>query len=155
MHPLAQPLDILAFTIGGEGYGIEIQTVQELRGYGAITGLANTPSYLKGVINLRGLVVPVIDMRIKFKLGLPVYNAFTKVIILNLGKRLLGIVVDSVSEVMTLSPAQLKPAATTGIAFDSAFLLGMGKLSDRMLTVIDIRKLLEDFDIQVPLRISS
>ncbi|MEN9866401.1 MAG: putative chemotaxis protein CheW [Pseudomonadota bacterium] len=155
MQSFSQPLDILSFTLGGEGYGIEISTVQELRGYGAITGLANTPSYLKGVINLRGLVVPVIDMRIKFKLGLPVYNGFTKVIILNLGKRLLGIVVDSVLEVMTFAPGQLKPTASSGMAFDSVFLIGMGKLSDRMLPLIDIGKLLADFDLRVPLRISN
>src|ERR1700739_942015 len=98
--------EFLAFTLGSEEYGIDILKVQEIRGYEAVTRIANAPEFIKGVINLRGIIIPVVDMRIKFNLGSATYDQFTVVIILNIGGRVVGMVVDSVSEVNTLPPAQ-------------------------------------------------
>src|SRR5450631_4639032 len=95
--------ELLTFTLGREEYGIDILKVQEIRGYDAVTAIANTPAFIKGVINLRGIIVPIVDLRIKFNLGNVSYNELTVVIILNLGTRVVGVVVDSVSDVLTLS----------------------------------------------------
>src|SRR3954454_14216489 len=89
------PLEFLAFTLGSEEYGIDIQKVQELRGYDTVTRIANAPEHIKGVVNLRGIIVPIVDMRIKFNLGTPSYDQFTVVIILNIASRVMGMVVDS------------------------------------------------------------
>ncbi len=134
--------EFLAFTLGSEEYGIDILKVQEIRGYEAVTRIANAPDFIKGVINLRGIIIPVVDMRIKFKLGTPVYDQFTVVIILNIGGRIAGMVVDSVSDVTTLTPEQLKPAPEMGTAFTSDFLIGLGTIDERMLILIDIDKLM-------------
>ncbi|WP_405124256.1 chemotaxis protein CheW (plasmid) [Pseudomonas marginalis] len=87
LAPAPAPMEYLAFNLGSEEYGVDIQKVQELRGYDAVTRIANAPDYIKGVVNLRGVIVPIIDMRIKFNLGTPTYDQFTVVIILNIGGR--------------------------------------------------------------------
>jgi purine-binding chemotaxis protein CheW len=135
-------LEFLAFHLGGEEYGIDIQKVSEIRGYEAVTRIANAPDFIKGVTNLRGIIVPIIDMRIKFQLGTPTYDAFTVVIILNIGARVVGMVVDSVSDVITLSAQQVKPAPEMGSAFNTDYLIGLGTLDERMLILIDIDKLM-------------
>jgi len=135
-------LEFLAFTLGAEEYGIDIQKVQELRGYDAVTTIANAPAYLKGVVNLRGTIVPIIDMRIKFGLGTPAYDQFTVVIILNVGKRVVGMVVDSVSDVITLQPEQVKPAPEMGTVLNTDYLIGLGTLDQRMLILVDIDRLM-------------
>jgi purine-binding chemotaxis protein CheW len=99
-----QGRELLTFTLGSEEYGIDILKVQEIRGYDAVTTIANSPAFIKGVINLRGIIVPIVDMRIKFNLGKVDYDQFTVVIILNLANRVMGIVVDGVSDVITLTP---------------------------------------------------
>ncbi|WP_296949993.1 chemotaxis protein CheW [uncultured Massilia sp.] len=134
--------EYLAFTLGSEEYGIDILKVQEIRGYEAVTRIANAPEFIKGVINLRGIIIPVVDMRIKFKLGTPTYDQFTVVIILNIGGRIMGMVVDSVSDVTTLTPDQVKPAPEMGTAFNSEYLMGLGTVDERMLILIDIDKLM-------------
>jgi purine-binding chemotaxis protein CheW len=134
--------EFLAFTLGSEEYGIGILTVQEIRGYEAVTRIANAPEFIKGVINLRGVIIPVVDMRIKFKLGEPVYDQFTVVIILNIGKRVMGIVVDSVSDVTILKHDQIKQAPALGTTFSADYLLGLGILDERMLILVDIEKLM-------------
>ena len=138
----AKPLEFLAFTLGQEEYGVDIQKVQELRGYDAVTRIANAPEHIKGVVNLRGIIVPIIDMRIKFNLGTPTYDQFTVVIILNIASRVMGMVVDSVSDVITLNPAQVKPAPEMGAVLDTEYLIGLGTLDDRMLILVDIDKLM-------------
>ncbi|MDO8653600.1 MAG: chemotaxis protein CheW [Undibacterium sp.] len=135
-------LEFLAFTLGDEEYGIDIQKVQELRGYDTVTRIANSPEFIKGIVNLRGVIVPIIDMRIKFNLGTPVYDQFTVVIILNIGGRITGMVVDSVSDVITLTAAQVKPAPEMGDTLDTDYLIGLGTLDDRMLILIDIDRLM-------------
>ncbi|MCH8621687.1 chemotaxis protein CheW [Undibacterium sp. TS12] len=134
--------EFLAFTLGKEEYGIDILKVQEIRGYEAVTRIANAPDFLKGVINLRGIIVPVVDMRIKFNLGTPTYDQFTVVIILNIEGRIVGMVVDSVSDVTTLLPEQVRPAPEMGTTFSTDFLIGLGTLDDRMLILVDIDKLM-------------
>jgi len=134
--------EFLAFTLGKEEYGIDILKVQEIRGYEAVTRIANAPEFIKGVVNLRGIIVPIVDMRIKFHLGEPTYDQFTVVIILNIGGRVMGMVVDSVSDVITLSPEQIKPAPEMGTAFNSDYLIGLGTLDERMLILVDIDKLM-------------
>ena len=120
--------EFLAFTLGNEEYGIDILKVQEIRGYEAVTRIANAPDFLKGVINLRGIIVPIVDMRIKFNLGEPTYDQLTVVIILNIGVRVVGMVVDSVSDVMTLLPEQVRPAPEMNTTFNNDFLIGLGTL---------------------------
>ena len=134
--------EYLAFTLGAEEYGIDILKVQEIRGYEAVTRIANAPEFIKGVINLRGIIIPVVDMRIKFKLGTPTYDQFTVVIILNIGGRIMGMVVDSVSDVTTLTPDQIKPAPEMGNAFNGEYLMGLGTIDERMLILIDIDRLM-------------
>lgn len=134
--------EFLAFTLGREEYGIDILKVQEIRGYEQVTRIANAPEFIKGVVNLRGIIVPVVDMRIKFKLGEPTYDQFTVVIILNIGGRIMGMVVDSVSDVITLSAAEIKPPPEMGTAFNSNYLIGLGTLDERMLILIDIDRLM-------------
>lgn len=134
--------EFLAFTLGKEEYGIDILKVQEIRGYETVTRIANAPEFVKGVINLRGIIVPIVDMRIKFNLGEPTYDQFTVVIILNIAGRIVGMVVDSVSDVITLNAAQIKPAPEMGTAFNTDYLIGLGTLEERMLILIDIDKLM-------------
>lgn len=134
--------EFLAFTLGREEYGIDILKVQEIRGYEAVTRIANAPDFLKGVINLRGIIVPIVDMRIKFNLGIPTYDQLTVVIILNIDGRVVGMVVDSVSDVMTLMPEQVRPAPEMGTTFSGDFLIGLGTLEERMLILVDIVKLM-------------
>jgi purine-binding chemotaxis protein CheW len=134
--------EFLAFTLGREEYGIDILRVQEIRGYEPVTRIANAPDFIKGVVNLRGTIVPVVDMRIKLDLGTPTYDQFTVVIILNIGGRVVGMVVDSVSDVTTLSPGQVRPAPEVGSAFDTNYLIGLGTLGERMLILVDIDKLM-------------
>ncbi|OEZ60045.1 chemotaxis protein CheW [Duganella sp. HH105] len=134
--------EFLAFTLGAEEYGIDILKVQEIRGYETVTRIANAPEFIKGVINLRGIIIPVVDMRIKFNLGEPVYDQFTVVIILNIGGRVVGMVVDSVSDVTTLMPDQVKPAPEMGTAFSSDYMIGLGTIDERMLILVNIDKLM-------------
>ena len=134
--------EFLAFTLGKEEYGIDILKVQEIRGYEAVTRIANAPEFVKGVVNLRGIIVPIIDMRIKFNLGTPTYDQFTVVVILNINSRVVGMVVDSVSDVITLTPEQIKPAPETGGAVDTNYLVGLGTVDERMLILVDIDRLM-------------
>ena len=134
--------EFLAFTLGKEEYGIDILKVQEIRGYESVTRIANAPEFLKGVVNLRGTIVPIVDMRIKFNLGEPTYDQFTVVIILNIAGRIVGMVVDSVSDVTTLSPEQIRPAPEMGTVFNTNYLIGLGTLDERMLILVDIDKLM-------------
>jgi purine-binding chemotaxis protein CheW len=134
--------EFLAFRLGEEEYGIDILKVQEIRGYDAVTSIANTPDFIKGVINLRGNIVPIADLRIKFRLASAEYGPLTIVIILNIGRRMIGVVVDSVSDVIGLTAAQIKEAPRFGAALDTEFLMGLGTIEERMLILVDIEKLM-------------
>src|ERR1035437_3417718 len=124
--------EFLTFTLGAEEYGMDILKVQEIRGYETVTAIANTPAFIKGVINLRGIIVPIVDLRIKFNLGNVTYNELTVVIILNLGTRVVGVVVDSVSDVLTLTPDQIKAAPSLSTSLDARYIMGLGTVDQRM-----------------------
>jgi purine-binding chemotaxis protein CheW len=139
-HSLAE--EYLTFTLGSEEYAVDILKVQEIRGYENPTTIANAPPFIKGVINLRGTIVPIVDMRIKFNVGTVEYTSFTVVIILNIARRVVGIVVDSVSDVTMLLPNQVRPAPEFSTTVDTKYIKGLGTLGERMLIVIDIEKLM-------------
>ncbi|NLC24428.1 chemotaxis protein CheW [Oxalobacter vibrioformis] len=136
------PQEYLAFRLGNEEYGIDILKVQEIREYEPTTKLANVPGFILGLSNLRGAIVPIIDMRIKFNLGEANYDHLTVTIILNIGERIVGMVVDSVSDVIALTPEQIRPAPPMGTLMDTDNLIGLGTLEDRMLILVDIEKLM-------------
>jgi purine-binding chemotaxis protein CheW len=138
--------EYLTFTLGKEEYGIEILKVQEIRGYETVTRIANSPDFIKGVVNLRGTIVPIIDMRIKFRLCEAQYNEFTVVIILNVAGRVVGMVVDSVSDVIQLTAEQVRPAPDFSSAFDTKYITGLGTVDDRMLILVDIERLMSASD---------
>ncbi|MBC3908213.1 chemotaxis protein CheW [Undibacterium sp. NL8W] len=140
-------MEVLSFTLGDEEYGTDLQKVQEIRGYDAVTQIANMPDHFKGVINLRGVIVPIVDMRIQLNLGTPTYDQFTVVIILNFGARIIGMVVDSVSDVITLTPDQIKPAPAMGTNISCDYLIGLGTVNERMLILVDIARLMSQVDI--------
>lgn len=141
--------EFLTFSLGQEEYGIDILKVQEIRGYDAVTYIANAPEFIKGVINLRGIIVPIVDMRIKFNLGNVEYNEFTVVIILNIAHRVVGMVVDGVSDVTTLKPEEIKPAPEFGTGLDTQYLLGLGTVDERMLILVDIERLMGSRDMEL------
>lgn len=141
--------ETLVFALGQEEYGIDILKVQEIRGYDAVTTIANSPPFLKGVINLRGTIVPIVDMRIKFNLGKVEYDQFTVVIILNVAKRVVGMVVDAVSDVITLLPDQIKPAPEFGSALKTEYINGLGTVDSRMIIMVDIEKLMTSQEMEL------
>ncbi|MCE0490716.1 chemotaxis protein CheW [Pantoea sp. Mb-10] len=134
--------EFLVFTLGDEEYGIDILKVQEIRGYDQVTRIANTPEFIKGVTNLRGVIVPIIDLRVKFSQPDVDYNENTVVIVLNLVQRVVGIVVDGVSDVLSLTQDQIRPAPEFAVTMSTEYLTGLGALGERMLILVDIEKLL-------------
>ncbi|VUZ24302.1 Chemotaxis protein CheW [uncultured Comamonas sp.] len=138
--------EYLTFRLGEEEYGIDILKVQEIRGYEQPTRIANAPEFIRGVVNLRGTIVPIVDMRLKFNCSKVEYNSFTVVIILNLRNRVVGIVVDSVSDVMELASDAIRPAPDIESAIDSSCILGLGSVGERMLILLDIEKLMSNVD---------
>jgi purine-binding chemotaxis protein CheW len=141
--------EFLVFTLGAEEYGIDILKVQEIRGYDSVTRIANAPAFIKGVINLRGIIVPIVDMRIKFNLGRVEYDNQTVVIILNVAHRVVGMVVDGVSDVLTLAAEQVMPAPEFGAALATEYLTGLGTVEGRMLILMDIEKLMTSREMEL------
>jgi len=141
--------ELLTFTLGKEEYGIDILKVQEIRGYEAVTTIANAPEFIKGIINLRGIIVPIVDMRIKFNLGNVTYDTTTVVIILNVANRVVGMVVDGVSDVTTLKADQIKPAPEFSSGLDTKFLQGLGTVEERMIILVDIEQLMSSRDMEL------
>ncbi len=141
-HGVARPREYLTFRLGAEEYGIDILKVQEIRGYEAPTRIANAPSFIKGVINLRGAIVPIADLRLRFGLGEAQYDSLTVVIVLNVAGRVIGIVVDSVHDVLELPPDAVRDAPQISAVVDPGFITGLGALGDRMLILVDIERLI-------------
>ncbi|GAB6195540.1 chemotaxis protein CheW [Lysobacter xanthus] len=134
--------EYLTFTLASEEYGVDILKVQEIRGYDQVTRLPGAPEFVKGAINLRGLIVPVVDMRLKFRLSQATYDETTVMIVLSVAGRTIGIVVDGVSDVLRLEPAQVRPVPDLGSAIDRKFLTGLGVVEERMLILLDIERLM-------------
>ncbi len=142
--------EYLTFRLGGEEYGIDILKVQEIRGYDHVTRIANSPEFIKGVVNLRGVIVPIVDLRLKFALGEAKYDAFTVVIILNVANRIVGAVVDSVSDVLEMTAADVKPAPEFNAMMGANYITGLGTVKqgdiERLLILIDIERLMSSPD---------
>ncbi len=138
--------EFLTFRLGAEEYGIDILRVQEIRSYEAPTRIANAPSFIKGVVNLRGVIVPVVDLRIKLNCEQVQYNGFTVVIVLNVSGRVVGAVVDSVSDVLALSRELIKPAPEMHTTVDTSFITGIASVGERMLILMDIEALMSSAD---------
>jgi purine-binding chemotaxis protein CheW len=134
--------EFLAFRLGSEEYGIHILQTQEIRNFEPLTRIANAPEYLKGVMNLRGVIVPVIDMRLRFATGSDHFNDSTVVIVLNIKGRIIGMIVDSVSDVVTLPASAIKPPPEMGTVFSGDYLIGLGDIDERMIILLDIEKLM-------------
>ena len=138
--------EYLTFRLDQEEYGIDILKVQEIRGYEKPTRIAHAPAFFKGVVNLRGTIVPIVDMRLKFGCARADYDDFTVVIILKLRQRVVGIVVDSVSDVMELATDSVKPAPDIESTISAEAVTGLGSVGDRMLILLDIEKLMSSPD---------
>src|SRR5882672_2770745 len=134
--------EYLTFKLGAEEYGIDILKVQEIRSYESPTRIANAPPFIKGVVNLRGVIVPIVDLRLKLACETAEYNSFTVVIVLNVKGRVVGAVVDSVSDVLALDRATIKPAPDMSSAVDTSFITRIGSVADRMLILMDIEGLM-------------
>ena len=136
----------LSFQLGAEEYGIDILRVQEIRAYEKATRIPNTPEFIKGVINLRGVIVPVIDLRMKFGLAVVEYNEMTVVVVLNVADRTIGVVVDKVSDVLALAPGDIRPAPEFTARVENAFVRGLATVDERMLIIADIERLMTGAD---------
>ena len=147
--------EYLTFRLGGEDYGIDILRVQEIRSYEAPTRLANAPSFVKGVINLRGVIVPIIDLRLKLGCDTAEYNDFTVVIVLNVKGAEIGAVVDAVSDVVGLTASAIKPAPQFQGQVDSNYVTGIAKLDERMLVVMDIEALMSSDEMGLLLQVAK
>lgn len=147
--------EYLLFTLGDEEYGIEILKVQEIRGYERITRIANTPDFIIGIMNLRGAIVPIIDLRIKFQLLSAEFNENTVIIILNFSNRVVGIVVDGVSDVLSLDIDQIKPAPDFAVTLSTEYLLGLGTVNEQMIILVDIEMLLNSNEMELVERIAA
>jgi purine-binding chemotaxis protein CheW len=138
--------EFLTFCLAKETYGVDILRVQEIRGYDGVTRLPSAPDFIKGVINLRGTIVPVVDMRLKFALGEAVYDPFTVMVILNVAKRVIGMVVDRVSDVVRLAHDEIRATPEFGSGIDVHYVAGLVERDDQMLIVLDIEKLFKSKD---------
>ena len=138
--------EFLTFRLGAEEYGIDILRVQEIRSYEVPTRIANSPHFIKGVVNLRGVIVPVVDLRIKLGCEKVEYNDFTVVIVLNVKGRVVGAVVDSVSDVLELAKDQINQAPEMSTTVDTTFITGIASVGERMLILMDIESLMSSSD---------
>jgi purine-binding chemotaxis protein CheW len=134
----------LTFGLGQEEYGIEILKVQEIKGYSAITPIPNTPPHVKGVMNLRGTVVPVVDLRSKFGMETVEYTKFTVIIVVTIGSKIAGLVVDAVSDVLNIPASDIRPAPDFGSRTDTRFITGMASSGDKLAVLLDVDRLLAD-----------
>ncbi len=139
----------LTLRLGDEEYAIDILRVQEIRSYEEPTKMVNSPSFVKGVINLRGVIVPIVDLRLKLNLAKVDYTEFTVVIILNVRGTVVGAVVDAVSDVVTLTTEIIKAAPQFETALDSRFILGLATLGQRMLIVMNMEALMSNAELGI------
>ncbi|MET0981003.1 MAG: chemotaxis protein CheW [Telluria sp.] len=147
--------EVLAFRLGQEEYGINILKVQEIREHGNVTLIAGAPQHIKGVVNLRGHIVPIVDLRLRFNFDMRERAGAGAVIILNLGNRVIGMVVDSVSDVISMRADEIRPAPRMGAGIDADFLLGIGAIEDRMLILLDIERLMSSDELGLIERLAA
>lgn len=137
----------LTFTLGDEHYGVEILRVQEIKGYSAVTRIPNTPPCIKGVLNLRGTIVPIIDLRMKFGMPPTEYTMFTVIVVVVVCGRVLGIIVDAVSDVLNIAKKDIQPPPEFGTRVDLSFIQSIAKSGDKLITLLDIDRVLSDQDL--------
>ena len=147
--------EVLVFVLGREEYGVDILKVQEIRGYEKVTPIPSAPDYLKGVMNLRGVIVPVIDMRVKFKMPEVRYDTFTVVVILRIAGRVIGLVVDAVSDVVHFAESDVRAAPQLGSLVDGSFIAGLATQGERMVLLLDIEKLLSSGELNLLQQVSE
>ncbi len=138
----------LTFTLGSEEYGVEILKVQEIKGYSAITPIPNTPAHIKGVMNLRGTVVPIVDLRRKFSLEEVEYDKFTVIVVVQVRGRVMGLIVDAVSDVLNISEGEIQATPDFGAQVDTRFISGMTRAGERLIVLLDIEKVLGGEELQ-------
>ncbi|MDT7041894.1 chemotaxis protein CheW [Candidatus Nitronereus thalassa] len=138
----------LTFVLGDEQYGVNILTVQEIKGYTDVTRIPNTPPYMKGVLNLRGTIVPIINLRMKFGMEQIDFTSFTVIVVVVVQGRVMGMIVDSVSDVLTMKAQDMKPAPALGVKVDTSFIDGIATTGDRLVTLLDIDRVLSDREIE-------
>lgn len=141
--------EFLTFILGDEHYGLDIMRVKEIRGYEPVTKIANAPSFIKGVLNLRGDIVPIVDLRLKFSVGEATYDEFTIVIMLHIGERIVGIVVDAVSDVINIGSDDVKPPPEFGVTFDSQYLHGLVPMNENMIILLNIEALISSKELSL------
>lgn len=135
--------EYLLFNLGSEEYAVCILKVQEIRGYDPVTRIVNTPQFIKGVINLRGEIIPIVDLRIRFNFNEVTYTPFTVVIILSILEKTIGIVVDGVSDVISFKKSEIRPVSDIGLSVDHGFMMGLVALQERLVVLLDIEKILK------------
>lgn len=138
----------LTFQLGEELYGVDILRVQEIKGYTAVTKIPNTPAHIKGVLNLRGTIVPIVELRTKFGMPTIDYTMFTVIVVVVVKEKIMGLVVDAVSDVLTIDKKDIQPAPQFGAKVDISFLNGIGKSGDKLIALLDMDRLLSDGDMQ-------
>ena len=141
--------EVLVFVLGGEEYAVDILKVQEIRGYDKVTPIPKAPPFLKGIVNLRGTIVPVIDLRVKFGLDDPKYDATTVMIVLRIGARVIAIVVDGVSDTLGIASTDVKPAPSMGGLVDTSYLGGLVAKEGRMILLLDIERFLSGAELNL------
>lgn len=139
----------LTFNLGEELYGVDILRVQEIKGYTAVTKIPNTPSYIKGVLNLRGTIIPIIELRTKFGMPTIDYTAFTVIIVVVVRDKVMGLVVDSVSDVLNIDKKHIQLPPQFGSKVDVHFINGIGKSGEKLIAILDMERLLTEGDAQV------
>jgi purine-binding chemotaxis protein CheW len=139
----------LTFALGEEEYGIELLKVQEIKGYSAITPIPNTPAHIKGVMNLRGAVIPIVDLRARFGMQAIEYNKFNVIIVINVGCKIMGLLVDAVSDVLNVNAADVRPAPDFGTRADTRFISGMASAGEKIAVLLNLENLLSDADLAV------
>ncbi|GJL66571.1 MAG: chemotaxis protein CheW [Nitrospirales bacterium] len=138
----------LTFDLAEEHYGVDILKVQEIKGYTAVTKIPNTPEHVKGVLNLRGTIVPIVDLRLKFNMAPTEPTAFTVIVVVNVQERVMGFLVDAVSDVLELAGKDIQPPPELGKRADITFVSGIGNTNDRLVTLLDIDRVMAETDVE-------
>lgn len=144
----AEERQYLTFTLGHEHYAVDILRVQEIKGYTAVTRIPNTPEHIKGVLNLRGTIVPIVELRTKFCMEKIDYTMFTVIVVLVVRERVMGIIVDAVSDVLNIAGQDIQPPPEFGGKVDVSFLNGIAKCGDKLIAILEIDRLFSDMDMQ-------
>jgi len=145
----------LTFQLGEELYGVDILRVQEIKGYTAVTKIPNTPPHIKGVLNLRGTIVPIVELRTKFGMPTIEYTMFTVIVVVVVKEKIMGLVVDAVSDVLNIDKKDIQSAPQFGAKVDVSFLNGIGKSGEKLIALLDMDRLLSDGDVQDPAAVAA